>query len=93
MNIFLDLSLVVSYASWKEPEKEELSVFSQKECQTKLRRTIIEKTVLFVPKKLHPLNSAMFNVVPTKQTYSTKYNRADIVFDIYHQSRLKAEKI
>ena len=34
---------------------------------------------------------AMFDVLPTIQAYSTKYNRTDIVFDVYHQSSLKAE--
>ena len=34
---------------------------------------------------------AMFDVLPTIQAYSTKYNRTDIVFDVYHQSSLKVE--
>ena len=37
---------------------------------------------------------AMFDVLPIIQTYSieyTKYKRTDNVFDVYHQSSLKAE--
>ena len=34
---------------------------------------------------------AMFDVLRRIQTYSTKYKRTDIVFDVYHQSSLKAE--
>ena len=50
--------LMLNNKNWKEPEKEELSVFSQKNARPSCVELSLKKQCsLFVTKKPHPLNS------------------------------------